>query len=72
MHLISLLVVVVILGLAWARMSGSLSGPPTAPGSPTAAPSPPPAKLLQQVDKAVDAGSQADQQRFDDAMKGLR
>ncbi|MFN9530898.1 MAG: hypothetical protein ACK575_05520, partial [Cyanobacteriota bacterium] len=65
MHLISRLALMVILGLAWARMSGSLFGPSTAPGSPNAAPSSPPAQILQQVDKAVDAGNQAEQQRFD-------
>jgi hypothetical protein len=38
-------------------------------------PSPPkvtPSQTLQQVEKQVEAAGQADQQRLDDAMKGLR
>jgi hypothetical protein len=63
MPLISLLVVAVILGLLWTRQSGSVLAPSPAPRAP--------ATTLREAQKAVDAASQAEQRRLDDAMKGL-
>ncbi|MEB3256484.1 MAG: hypothetical protein VKJ05_08870 [Synechococcaceae cyanobacterium] len=77
MPLLTLLAAVLILGLAWARLGGSLFGPAAPPGSsatpgnPAAAPAQPPAATLRQAERAVDAASQAEQRRLDDAMQGL-
>jgi hypothetical protein len=71
MPLITLLAAVVILGLAWTRMGGSLLGPPAGSGAPAAAPAQPPATTIRQAEQAIDAASQAEQRRLDDAMKGL-
>lgn len=75
MPLISLLAVAVILGLLWARQSGSFLAPSPVPVAPAAAPdvapAQPPAATLRQAENAIDAASQAEQRRLDDAMKGL-
>ncbi|MFN9619346.1 MAG: hypothetical protein ACK55X_06505 [Synechococcaceae cyanobacterium] len=71
MPLLSLLAVAIVLGLLWARQSGSLLAPPATPGAPTAAPAQPPAATVRQAEQAIDAASQAEQRRLDDAMKGL-
>jgi hypothetical protein len=65
MQLVALLLVAVIVGLLSSRFGmGSLFGPSEQ--------APRPSQTIQQVEKQVEASGQADQQRLDDAMKGLR
>jgi hypothetical protein len=71
MPILTLLAVVVILALAWAHIGGSRFGPVSGPAAPAAAPAQPPAATLRQAENAIDAASQAEQRRLDDAMKGL-
>jgi hypothetical protein len=65
MQLVALLLVALIMGVLASRFGmGSLFGPADKAGRPS--------QTLQQVQKQVEAAGQADQQRLDDAMKGLR
>ena len=64
--LLSLLVVVVVGGLLMVRLLGGSAS------SPSRDPQPAPQQRVEQVERAVEAAGQADQQRLDDAMKGLR
>jgi hypothetical protein len=64
--LLSLLVVALVGGLLMVRMLGGSAS------SPSRAPQPAPQQRVEQVERAVEAAGQADQQRLDDAMKGLR
>lgn len=69
MSLISLLVVLLLGGLLLLRQLG---GSPSAPVSPSRAPQPAPTRQLERVERSVDAAGRAEQQRLDEAMKGLR
>ena len=64
--LLSLLVAALVGGLLMVRMVGGSSSSPSRP------PQPAPQQRVEQVERAVEAAGQADQQRLDDAMKGLR
>jgi hypothetical protein len=65
MQLVALLLVALLVGVLASRFGmGSLFGP--------AEKAPRPSPTIQQVEKRVEAAGQADQQRLDDAMKGLR
>lgn len=64
MQLVALLVVVVITAL----LMGRLGGGPAVPGAADA----PARRTLPQVEKVVEGAGQQDQQRLDEAMKGLR
>jgi len=65
MQLVALLLVALIVGVLASRVGlGSLFGP--SPKEPR------PSQTIQQVEKRVEAAGQADQQRLDDAMQGLR
>jgi hypothetical protein len=66
MSLISLLVVLLLGGLLLLRHLGG------SPLSPSRAPQPAPTRQLERLERSVDAAGRADQQRLDDAMKGLR
>ncbi len=65
MQLVALLLVALIVGVLSSRFGmGSLFAP--------AEKAPRPSQTIQQVEKRVEAASQADQQRLDEAMKALR
>ncbi len=66
MQLVVLLLVLVIAGAWMSRLGGGPSLSPLPPNAPR------PTETLQRLDKAVEEAGQADRQRLDDAMKGLR
>ena len=66
MSLISLLVVLLLGGLVMVRVLGG------AGSSPSRLPQAAPSRQLERVERTVEAAGRAEQQRLDDAMKGLR
>lgn len=66
MRLVALLVVVLLAALLMGRLGGGL--PPVTPG----AGDQPAPRTLPEVEKVVEDAGQADRQRLEEAMKGLR
>jgi hypothetical protein len=66
MSLISLLVAVLLGSLLLIRWLGATPPSPSGPAQPS------PPQRIQGVEKAIDAAGQVQQQRLDDALKGLR